>query len=265
MKIFKDQLNRIIRLPDQMPLRIVSLVPSQTELLFDLGLDEEVKGITKFCIHPENWRKSKPKVGGTKNVNIEAVTALNPTLIIANKEENVKEQIEALERIAPVWVSDINTLEDACEMIEMVGEIVRKPDKAILLARQIREKFSLIPQREVKIPAAYFIWKNPYMAAGNNTFIDEMLNHFGFENIFNTFERYPEVTLQQLEASACRHVFLSSEPYPFKQSHADELQSILPQMQVSLVDGEMFCWYGSRLLPAADYLLNLSENLHHKN
>src|SRR5689334_14854456 len=132
MPVFKDQLGNEITLRST-PQRIISLVPSQTELLYDLGLDEEVIGITKFCVHPESWFRNKARVGGTKQINIQKVKELQPNLIIANKEENVKEQVDELRTVAPVWVSDINNLEDALEMIEAVGEIVGKTDEAINL------------------------------------------------------------------------------------------------------------------------------------
>lgn len=126
----------------QLPRRIVSLVPSQTELLYDLGLEEETVGITKFCIHPEAWFRSKARVGGTKNVDIDKVRALQPDLIIANKEENVKEQIEALADIAPVWVSDIQDLDDALDMIRSIGHITGRQEKAELIAKLIGHRFN---------------------------------------------------------------------------------------------------------------------------
>src|ERR1700741_3198050 len=108
---FIDQTGRKISIP-QIPQRIISLVPSQTELLFDLGLDKEVVGITKFCVHPPEWFQTKTRVGGTKQLKIDLIKQLQPDLIIANKEENVKEQIEELEKHFPVWISDVNNLED---------------------------------------------------------------------------------------------------------------------------------------------------------
>lgn len=255
------------------PQRIVSLVPSQTELLFDLGLDEEVIGITKFCIHPNEWFTTKTRIGGTKTVDVEKVKSLNPDLIIANKEENVKEQIEELAKIAPVYVSDINDLESALEMITDVGKLVGKEDEALEIVNKIKTRFNQLTNKPIngltgqqfnlstKQPkkTAYLIWKDPYMAAGGDTFINDMLERCGFNNVFKTANRYPEVSIEQLQS--CEMVLLSSEPYPFKQKHIIELQQQLPSTKILLADGEMFSWYGSRLIKTAPYLNHLRQQI----
>ena len=248
---FKDQLNRTIELADY-PKRIVSIVPSQTELLFDLGLDEEVVGITKFCVHPHQWFKTKTRVGGTKRVDIARVSALQPDLIIANKEENLKEDVEALEQIAPVWISDIKTFEDALQMIEKIGEIVNKKQEANNLVNAIQIEFKQLKQKSAK-SCCYLIWQNPYMTVGGDTFINDMFQYCGLQNVFADKERYPIVTIDDIQKAAPAMVLLSSEPYPFKQKHIVELQQHLPNSKIILVDGEMFSWYGSRLLKAATY------------
>ena len=259
------------------PKRIISLVPSQTELLYDLGLDEEVIGITKFCIHPKKWFQKKQRIGGTKTVKTSVVKALKPDIIIANKEENVKAQIEELGQIAPVYVSDIRTLNEALEMILSVGKLVNKEDRACLLVRQIKEAFESITPAKQKINTAYFIWKDPYMAAGGDTFIHDMLSRCGLTNVFQNLNRYPEVTINSLagamspsnvncQSSTTQNLLLlSSEPYPFKQKHLDELHTLLPFTKILLVDGEMFSWYGSRLLYAPDYFKNLISEIHGKS
>lgn len=285
-------MNSIFHLPNS-PKRIVSLVPSLTELLFDLGLDEEVVGITKFCIHPDNWYRKKERVGGTKTVKTDVVKSLQPDLILANKEENVKEQIEELEQIAPVWVSNIKTLDDAIEMILFVGMLVHKEDRSSELVRQIQIAFTQIIPLQQKINTAYLIWKDPYMAAGGDTFIHDLLGVCGFENIFKNINRYPEIFIKpvintqqpidkntsavnnspssvnshlstnnyQLTTQKCQLLLLSSEPYPFKQNHLEDLCTLLPATRIMLVDGEMFSWYGSRLLHAAKYLKNLVQQI----
>ncbi|MBC7948640.1 MAG: ABC transporter substrate-binding protein [Chitinophagaceae bacterium] len=257
MLSFTDQTQHTINLP-RIPRRIVSLVPSQTELLFDLGLNEEVAGITKFCVHPQQWFHSKPKVGGTKQLNMDAIHALLPDLIIANKEENVKEQVEELINYYPVWISDVNTLDDAYEMITQVGAITGKERNALLLVNRIRSKFSQLPHSNQPLSAAYLIWQNPYMTVGGDTFIHAMLQSAGFYNAFSHLSRYPKVSLEDIRATNCDLVFLSSEPYPFKRKHIDELQSELPTTRLVLVDGEMFSWYGSRLAEAPAYFEKLS-------
>lgn len=242
------------------PKRIVSLVPSQTELLHYLGLKHEVIGITKFCVHPNEWFRSKTRIGGTKNVNIEAVKALQPDIIIANKEENVKEQMEALEAIAPVWVSDVNHLEDALAMIEAIGLLTATNENAQKLIEEINNCFNQLITPNYKLKTCYLIWRKPYMTVGGDTYINNMLQYAGFNNVFAKENRYPEITMEQLVEANCEVVFLSSEPYPFKQQHIEELQAALPKVKILLVDGEMFSWYGSRLLEAASYFKNLSKN-----
>ena len=255
---FTDMLGDEVVLND-IPQRIVSLVPSQTELLFDLGLEDEVVGITKFCIHPEQWFRSKTRIGGTKQVHIDKVASLQPDLIIANKEENVKEQIDELRKIAPVWVSDIHNLAEAMTMISGVGEIVGKVSEADEIVLKIET--SLAALRPLSVSArnkvTYCIWRNPWMWAGTDTFISDMLDKAGFTNALSSQNRYPEIELEQLKAYKPDLIFLSSEPYPFKEKHIEEIKSILPETEALLIDGEMFSWYGSRLLHAASYLNSL--------
>ena len=240
------------------PKRIISLVPSQTELLYDLGLGDSVAGITKFCVHPAEWFGSKPRVGGTKTVDIDKVKQLQPDLIIANKEENVKEQIEALATICPVYVSDVNNLEEACQMIDQVGMLTERENGAAIISKNISAKFSRLQQfPKSNISCAYLIWRKPYMAAGGDTFINNMLQRCGLQNVLANQSRYPSVSTEDLQKWDCQLLLLSSEPYPFQQKHMDELQSQLPQTKIILVDGEMFSWYGSRLLKAPDYFAKL--------
>jgi ABC-type Fe3+-hydroxamate transport system substrate-binding protein len=240
------------------PKRIVSLVPSQTELLYALGLDEEVVGITKFCVHPNEWFRNKQRVGGTKTVHLDRVAALFPDLIIANKEENTKEEIEALCRLYPVWISDIKTVADGLEMIRAVGAITGKAAEADALAAHIFAAFDVLGQNATPKRVAYYIWKDPWMCAGGDTFISDVIGKMGWENVLNGKLRYPEVSPAELVGSGVELVLLSSEPYPFKQKHIDELHALLPGVEVLLVDGEMFSWYGSRMKEAVVYLTELA-------
>ncbi|MDB5242059.1 MAG: iron transporter [Spirosoma sp.] len=242
------------------PKRIISLVPSQTELLFDLGLDEEIVGITKFCIHPVDRVKNKVLVGGTKTLNLDRIRELDPDLIIANKEENTREQIEELQRQYPVHVTDMTTLPDALGMIREVGTLVGKSREGEAMATQIER--DLTPVYAASRPnVAYLIWRKPYMAAASNTFIDAMLMVAGFQNAFAHRTRYPEITPDDLQKAQPDLLFLSSEPYPFAEKHIAELQQICPSAQVLLVDGEVFSWYGSQLLRASDYFRNLRHQI----
>ena len=256
-----DQLNRTVDLPQYPPRRIVSLVPSQTELLYDLGLEEFVVGITKFCVHPESWFRSKQRIGGTKNVDIEKVKALQPDLIIANKEENTKKQVEDLMSVAPVWISDINTLDDAIAMIDAVGVITDTSRKATAISTQVRSSFEKYDQSNTPIPVCYLIWKDPYMTVGGDTFISDMLSYCGLQNVYQNKNRYPEITIEEVKALDPAIVLLSSEPYPFKEKHVQEIAALLPHAEVLLADGEMFSWYGSRLLYAAGYFEEMRKRL----
>lgn len=253
MSSFTDQTGRTISL-HAIPRRIISLVPSQTELLHYLGLEQEVAGITKFCIHPNEWFRNKTRVGGTKNIHIDIVRQLQPDLIIANKEENVKGQIEALANEFPVWVSDVNNLDDALQMIEAVGSMVGRQPQAAELVSSIQQEFDLLSRSIANtLRVAYLIWRGPYMTVGNDTFIHDMMKRCGFENVYGDKQRYPETTVDELKALQPQLLLLSSEPYPFQQKHIDELQPHLPSTRILLVDGEMFSWYGSRLLKAPGY------------
>jgi ABC-type Fe3+-hydroxamate transport system substrate-binding protein len=248
------------------PQRIVSLVPSQTELLYDLGLEKETVGITKFCVHPEEWFRTKTRVGGTKSIKKDIIDQLQPDLIIANKEENVKEQVEELAKDHPVWVSDIHDLDGALQMIMDVCRLTGKITKTKQIIHQIKLGFihlkNIQQQTQHRKPkTAYLIWRNPYMTIGGDTFINDMLERCGLENIFRNKTRYPSVTVEELKDAGCELLLLSSEPYPFKQDHINELQSQLPGCKIMLVDGEMFSWYGSRLLKAPAYFQQLLQSL----
>lgn len=265
MLSFKDQLGRDVLLP-QLPERIVSLVPSQTELLYELGLEEKVVGITKFCIHPETWFRNKTRIGGTKTVHIEKLLSLQPDLVIANKEENIKEQVDALAEKLPVWISDIHTLEDACNMITGIGTLTGHRTQAGTLAAQIKTSFDELKDHVdtltvSPLKCAYLIWKGPYMVAGGNTFIDDMLLRCGWQNVFARLDRYPSITLTDLQATGCQLVLLSSEPYPFKEKHVSAIKEALPEATVIIADGEMFSWYGSRLPKAASYFKKIVTDL----
>jgi ABC-type Fe3+-hydroxamate transport system substrate-binding protein len=245
---------------DFIPKKIISLVPSQTELLFSLGLDKEVIGITKFCIHPKTWFTTKTRIGGTKNIDIDKINLLQPDFIIANKEENTKTEIELLAKKYPVLVTDIIHFEDAMEMIAAIGKYTNKSAFANEIVQMIRQSFSsLKPFSKPQKKAAYLIWKNPYMTVGQDTFINDILNKIGFSNCFQHSTRYPTITMNDIVKQDPDCIFLSSEPYPFKEKDIKELRDNLPKCNIILVDGEMFSWYGSRLTHAPSYFSQLLE------
>jgi len=249
----KDQINHLIKLNHQ-PKKIISVVPSQTELLFDLGLDDEVVGITKFCIHPNQWFKTKTRVGGTKTLKFDKIKSLNPDLIIANKEENTQAEIEFLQQHYNVYTSDIKTLDDAYKMMSDIGKMTGKVVESEMIINQIKANFKYLPQFNKKI--LYLIWKQPYMAAGQFTFINHLLSKIGLINVVNDEKsRYVELSVEQIKQLNPDFIFLSSEPYPFKDKHIKELKKI-SNAQPILVDGEIFSWYGSRLKYFKHYINN---------
>ncbi len=236
-------------------MRIVSLVPSITQTLFDFGLDHsEIVGRTKFCIHPSDRVKEVPIVGGTKNLKLEKIRALQPDLIIANKEENEREQVLELEKEFRVWLTDISTLEDHVNFLSELGQLLGKPDKAACFIKQTNDIFDRL-RPTLKIPTAYLIWKEPYMTVGADTFIHEIMTRLGFRNIFQHQTRYPTVEISDLKRA--RLILLSSEPYPFRQKHIAELKEYLPDTTIMLADGEAFSWYGTRILKYDAYYRQL--------
>jgi ABC-type Fe3+-hydroxamate transport system substrate-binding protein len=231
-------------------------VPSQTEYLADLGLEENLVGITKFCIHPAHLKECAVRVGGTKDFSIQKIVALKPDLVIGNKEENDQKLIEELEkRNVPVWMSKIETVEDALQMMKGIGELVGRQEQAASIINKVKQSWTDIISLDKSRQVAYLIWKNPWMAAGADTYISNVLKNLGFENVFSNIShnRYPQFDLEILSGLKPEEVFLSSEPYPFKSKHIEEIKYALPEANVRLVDGEMFSWYGSRMIGALDY------------
>lgn len=251
-----DQLGNKLIL-DKIPKRIVSLVPSQTEYLFDLGLQDSIVGITKFCIHPKDLVRNVKSVGGTKNCRLEIIDHLNPDIIIANKEENTQSDIAYLQHKYPVYTSDIQTLAASFQMMEDLGMIFNQVAAATRIINTIQITLKEIELKRKNKRAVYFIWRNPWMTVGNDTFIHEMMHVFGFENIYASKTRYPEIDLEDLKSITPEYILLSSEPFPFKQRHIDELKLICPNTKILLVDGEIFSWYGSRLQYAANYFTEI--------
>lgn len=260
MARFIDQTGTVVELPT-VPSRIVSLVPSQTELLYTLGLDRELVGLTKFCVHPETWFRSKARIGGTKTVHLDKLIELAPDLLLANKEENLQATVEAIREKVPVWTSDVTNLGTALDMIVKIGELVGKVQKARELVDQLTQAFFTLRPVSRPLRTAYLIWKKPYMSVGADTFIYDMLIRCGFDPITREQTRYPAIEPEALRAAAPELILLSSEPYPFRQKHLRELAELLPGAIIRLVDGEYFSWYGSRMLGAPAYFQDLIDQL----
>jgi len=262
--IFTDQIGHIHQFATS-PKRIVSLVPSQTELLYDLGLEANIFGITKFCVHPYHFKSTKKIVGGTKKVDFEKIRLLEPDIIICNKEENTLEIVEQLRQICQVWVTNIITVEDNFRMISDFGKLLNRRTEAQKWHDKLT--FALVDFKQFmedkpNIKAAYFIWKNPYMVAGSDNYINEMLRLCKFLNIYVDKGRYPEIEIRKIRSEGDPQVvFLSSEPYPFKEEDAFEIGRFTHHAKTVFVDGEMFSWYGSRMLKALGYFKKLRERL----
>lgn len=248
----QDQLGRTIELKNT-PKRIISLVPSQTELLVDLGLQDSIVGITHYCVHPAALKELKTSVGGTKKVNFRKVRELEPDMILCNKEENTREMVDELEKIAPVHVSDVANLEDAYHLMLDYGRIFNCSQLASTMVSSIKQKSESLEKlvaNSSKKRVAYFIWNKPLMVAGTGTFIDEMLKLNGFQNVFSEV-RYPETSIAELKDKNIDVCLLSSEPFPFSEEHKALFKDVA--REIKIVDGEYFSWYGSRLLEAMDY------------
>lgn len=253
-----DQLGNKIKL-ENAPTRIVSTVPSITLTLIDLGLEKEVIARTKFCIHPKEIVKNIPKIGGTKTLDINKIIELNPDLIIANKEENEFEQIKILQEKFPVYISDVNDLESNYDFIEKIGVLTNTVAKANQIIKKTKANFNLFTNVKQK-SVAYLIWKDPYMVAASDTFINSLLTELNLINVFaEDFSRYPEVTLKDIETNQPDLIFLSSEPYPFKEKHINEFKKAIPNTEIHLVDGEFFSWFGSKMQNASQYFNDLQQ------
>jgi ABC-type Fe3+-hydroxamate transport system substrate-binding protein len=279
MPVYFDQLNRKIDIPNK-PKRIVSLVPSITHLLHKLKLINELVGITKFCVDPPELRSKIELIGGTKKQDIRKIRNLEPDLIIANKEENKKETIERLSEFAPVWVSEVNSVSDSIALVFSIGKICNREEEANKIIESISVGFAKVKKRArrflINPTAGYFIWQDPYMVAGHNNIINSIMKYMGLTNVFNTKNnefmqkyvmnsrvnhRYPIVNDELIQLISPKYILLSSEPFPFKEKHIAQFKEILPSAEIMLVPGEMFSWYGAKLIKSTEYLLNLQTIL----
>lgn len=268
MKTLTDQVG-ISHFFETSPKRIISLVPSQTELLYDLGLENKIIGITKFCVHPYHLKATKKIVGGTKKVHFEKIRLLEPDIIICNKEENTLEIVTELRKICPVWVTNIITIEDNFRMITDFGQLFncrtesqKWNDKLAFAWNDFKQFIKDKPTENSGQKVAYLIWKSPYMVAGSDNFINELLKLNNFQNSYENLSRYPEIELEKIRLDGeLDLVFLSSEPYPFSQEDALEIGQFTHPAKIIFVDGEMFSWYGTRLLKAFKYFKVLHSKI----
>lgn len=257
--VMKDQLDRELNF-EAIPSRMVCLVPSLTELLVDLGLLDKLVAVTKFCVHPKDIRTTTEVIGGTKSIKIEKIEELKPDFILANKEENEFEDVNTLSEHHSVYVSDISNIDDLFKLIQDLDEIFKIPKASKQLIENIEASFIKFRRKIENLPklkVAYFIWRKPWMVVGSSTFINYMLKLNNFENVYEDLPRYPEVDLEKLKS--VDYVFLSSEPFPFKDKHKAEFNMLSDKIKI--VDGEYFSWYGSRLVKSFDYFQKLRDKL----
>lgn len=239
--------------------RIVSLVPSLTELLCDLGLTKYLVGRTGFCIHPSASVQHIPKVGGTKDVNIEKIRSLAPTHLLVNIDENEKPTVDTLTEFIPhVIVTHPLTPRDNLALYSLLGGIFQAQARAEQLCSEFEQAYAQLICPDVGKTMLYCIWQDPWMSVSANTYIANMLALIGWQSWQSSSSdaRYPvfqwsESILQEIDG-----VLLSSEPYRFTQQHVDALEKQLGK-PVQLVDGEMLSWYGSRAIAGLHYLKNL--------
>jgi ABC-type Fe3+-hydroxamate transport system substrate-binding protein len=237
-----------------MAARIVCLVPSITELLCDLGLSEQLVGRTGFCIHPWETVKSIPKVGGTKDLKFDRIRELEPTHVIVNVDENRKEDADALAEFIPnVVVTHPLEPRDNLALYRQMGETFGVEDEAEKLCGEFEAAYELATEnRGAEQSVLYLIWRDPWMTIAPATYISQTLSLFGWETVpRQTEERYLRIDIGACDVD---RVLLSSEPFHFKEHHVREVEGLVPGATVSLIDGEMTSWYGSRAIRGLDDL-----------
>jgi iron complex transport system substrate-binding protein len=240
--------------------RLVSLCPSLTELVFDLGRGDDLVGRTKFCVHPAGRVEHVESVGGTKNPKVARIIELAPDLVLLNEEENRREDAAALTAAGVrCHVSFPRTVDETAQMVRDIGAVLERHGEAARIASEIEHRAARVRESARGLPSvryAYLIWRNPWMVAGGDTFVTAMLALPGGSNVFADHpDRYPTLTPGEIAAADPDVVLLSSEPFPFKEKHADELTAAtgFPRERMRLVDGEYLTWHGSRTPDGVDY------------
>jgi ABC-type Fe3+-hydroxamate transport system substrate-binding protein len=253
---YVDALSRPLEVKSK-PRRIVSLVPSLTEALFVFGLDDEVAGVTSFCVEPKESVGAKPKVGGTKTLNVPLVVGLNPDLVVASAEENRKEDIQALiDEGLRVFVTLPKTVADAVDMLEQLAEMTKAGRGAGRIVKEARSALAeLAAANEEREPVPTFcpIWRNPWMTVGPGSYVHDFVTACGGANIFEwRQDRYPRIELAEMAERDPEVVLLPDEPYRFSQKHLPEIRAF-PEVRavrdgrIYLVEGKHLCWYGPRI------------------
>lgn len=234
------------------PERLVSLVPSLTETLVDLGGEDRIVGVTKFCVHPDHLRRERTRIGGTKGIHVGAVLDLKPDLVIANLEENDAQDVMALEIAGvPCWVCDVRSVERAFRLLSEMGRLIGEEARGVEMESRVRAAWE--ETRQQILPgghrrSAYAVWRDPWMWAGADAYIQDVMRWWGWSP-WPEVDRYPEMKMHALVEAEIEEVLLPSEPFPFKEEHRAECAGL----STRLVDGEMFSWYGSRMLKVPEY------------
>lgn len=232
---------------DAAPPRVVSLVPSLTETLFDLGAGDDVIAVTEYCIFPENL--ALPRVGGTKNPRVDEIRALAPAIVHMNLEENLRRHAELIDEFAPVFVTEPKTVADVVELIEQLGVVHRREDKARELADQLREEIALAPSKPFTF--AVPIWKKPWMWCGGDTYVSSLVSSCGGRNVLEERERYPSLSLEEVAALQPDVIFLPDEPYLFTHDDAKEIGFT---RVIGPFPGHLFTWHGTRTILGLRFL-----------
>lgn len=262
--VFTDDMKEEIQMEDY-PHKIISLCPSVTETLVKLGLKNQLTARTNYCYRPEGDVEGIKKIGGPKSIDMEAVDSTEPDLIIAVKEENDRQQIEKLREKHIVFVFDVNTYTEALDMIIRMGELMGKQEKAVEMADNIDKAFANIPQLKTPLTFLYLVWKDPLIAAGKRTYINNVLTSHGFSNCLDTFiQRYVTLNIEVFKKLEFDIAFLPTEPFEFNEDDKKDILAFFPETDVRLVDGEVFSWYGYRMLHAAEYLKKLINGFNDK-
>ncbi|NIM20579.1 MAG: ABC transporter substrate-binding protein [Candidatus Latescibacteria bacterium] len=251
------------------PGRIVSLVPSITETVVLLGADQRLVGITDYCVHPEDALADIPRVGGTKNPDVPDILSLEPDVVLANKEENRKRDVEALEKQVPVFVTYPTTVRESLKTVRDLGTLLNAEDEAAKFTEECEGMMRSIAQDVTvskPLRTACMIWRDPWMAVGPNTYASDLLKALGFENVYGSRkDRYPVTSLEELAERRPDVILLPNEPYEFDEGDKSFVEDFVNERGVSamilLLMGSHLTWFGSRTLAALEYLLDIRRRL----
>ncbi len=247
-------------------MRIVSLCPSLTELVFDLGRGDDLVGVTKFCVHPADKVGAVEQVGGTKNPKIDRIVELAPDLVLLNREENRIEDADALAAAGLACHASMpRTIEETAEMVRSIATAIEREREGEAIARAITERSARVraaAQNARAVKWSYLIWREPWMTVNAETFVQALLAQAGGENVFASHpERYPTIEIADLVRADPDIVFLSTEPFPFEEKHVTELAQLtgFSPERFRIVDGEYLSWHGSRTPDGIDYAARLID------